>query len=81
MNTIKINGGGPLAGKTFYAIRDKGHPCVNGNCLLILDEMPFPGDNAIGLHFSIQTGYLSNEAGCESELLKVDPSDLAKLWF
>lgn len=75
MNTIKINGGGPLVGKTFYAVADGP---LDGTNILELDSPPFQGESALFFVFSCTTGYMIMN-GFEIDLLRVDASDLAKL--
>lgn len=90
MNTIKVIGGGPLVGKTFYGTKEVVLSRSTGetDISLRLDEEPFPqrgqrsaipGQGHVRT-FNVATGYLS-EGGGETDLLKVDPKDLAKAWF
>jgi hypothetical protein len=81
MNTIKVIGGGPLVGKTFYGTKEVVLDRSTGetDISLRLDEEPFPQGGHVRT-FNVATGYLS-EGGGETDLLKVDPKDLAKTWF
>ena len=85
MNTIKILGGGPLVGKTFYAT-NQGPLYDNSQAVILqMDEPPFRVRTLFA--FDVTTGYLSallamdRAGGGQTDLLKVDPSELAKLWF
>lgn len=68
MKTIKVIGGGPLVGRTFYG--EKVDETAD-QITVKLDELIHPQEKPHTVfHFSTQTGYLK-VAGGETDLLRV----------
>lgn len=69
MNTIKVVGGGPLVGRTFYGEKvDQTETEV----VLTLDELIHPQEKPRQVfRFSVSTGYLKVPHG-ECDLLRLD---------
>lgn len=69
MNTIKVVGGGPLLGRTFYAEPvDQTETEVS----VTLDELIHPQEKPRQVfRFNKSTGYLKTPAGYETDLLKL----------
>lgn len=69
--TIKVNGSGPLLGKTFYGTRKAEG---NGKITLVLDEPPFDSE-AKEFDFSLSSGYLVHNS-VECELLRMQSNKM-----